>query len=174
MLSENMRPVVGDDAGNNMKWDNLVLDADLYTRTGNYSLLRNVRMQQGLFVELEKKPRVALPYYLMAFYSDLNGFDNVDRLKEAHADNFSSWRSCARVDAGVVNKISSLRSQCGLSDNDFRLMCRKAFSPASYQCHLFTIDECLEMLSLSLDGRIAEINSRLLESERRFIDRFRK
>ena len=30
MLPENMRPVPGDDAGNNMKWDSLVLDTELY------------------------------------------------------------------------------------------------------------------------------------------------
>ena len=28
MLPENMRPVPGDDAGNNMKWDSLVLDTE--------------------------------------------------------------------------------------------------------------------------------------------------
>lgn len=173
MLPETMHPVSGDDAGNNMKWDNLVLDTELYLRTGNYSLLREARMQQGYFVELENKPRIALAYYLMAFYADLNGFDNIEQLKDARISNFSSWKSYAHVDAGVVNKISFLIKECGLNAADIKAMCRKSFVPASYQCHLFTIDECLEILHLAMSGDIGEINSRLKTSESRFVQQFR-
>lgn len=174
MLPENMRPVSGDDVGNNMKWDSLVLDSELYMRTGNYSLLRNVRMQQALFVELEGKLRISLSYYLMAFYSDLNGFDNIERLKAAIADNFSSWKSLARVDAGVVNKIAFLIRKCGLSNSDLKAICRKSFVPASYQCHLFSVDECCEILSLAISGNIEEINSRIKGAENRFVNQFRR
>ena len=174
MLPENMRPVPGDDAGNNMKWDSLVLDAELYMRTGNYSLLREARMQQGLFVELENKPRIALAYYLMAFYADLNGFDSIEQLKDARIDSFNSWKSYAHVDAGVVNKISILIKSCGFSDAELKAICRKSFVPASYQCHLFSIDECMEILSLAMSGNIEEINSRLKDSECRFVRQFRR
>lgn len=174
MLPKEIRRVPGDDTGNNMKWDRLVLESELYTRTGNYSLLWNVRMQQGHFMEIADNPRDALAYYLMAFYSSLNGFDNIKHLKEAQIDNFSSWKSCAHVDVRIVNKISFLIEKCGLSSEEFRIFCKRTFVPASYQCHLFSIGECIEILSFAISGNVAEINSMIENSERRFISQFRK
>ena len=46
-------PVAGDTAGNNLKWDSMKIEADMYLKTGNYSLLRDVRMRQARFTELE-------------------------------------------------------------------------------------------------------------------------
>lgn len=45
-------PVAGDTAGNNLKWDSMKIEADMYLKTGNYSLLRDVRMRQARFTEL--------------------------------------------------------------------------------------------------------------------------
>ena len=47
-------PVAGDTAGNNLKWDSMKIEADMYLKTGNYSLLRDVRMRQARFTELEE------------------------------------------------------------------------------------------------------------------------
>jgi hypothetical protein len=171
MLSVDM-PVKGDETGNNMKWDSLVLESELYMRTGNYALLRNVRMRQGHFVELEGKGRVALAYYCMAFYADLNGFDSLDRMLNAKQARFHMWKSCAHVDVGIINKIFLICSTCGLSDADLKAVCRRSFVPGSFQCHLFTIDECQEILFLARDGSINEISSQISNAENRFLLQF--
>lgn len=98
-------PVAGDTAGNNLKWDSMKIEADMYLKTGNYSLLRDVRMRQARFTELEGNERIAISYYCMAFYADLNGFENLDRLIAARDSSFSDWKCTAHVDVGVVNKI---------------------------------------------------------------------
>ena len=118
MLPDYMRPVPGDGTGNDMRWDSLTLEGELYVRTGNYRLLRDARVRQGRFVELEGNPRIAVAYYCMAFYSDLNGFDSIERLLYYQQDNFRSWRSSASVDAGIVNKIFDLCCRCGISEKE--------------------------------------------------------
>lgn len=57
-------PVAGDTAGNNLKWDSMKIEADMYLKTGNYSLLRDVRMRQARFTELEGNERIAITYLL--------------------------------------------------------------------------------------------------------------
>ena len=103
-------PVAGDTAGNNLKWDSMKIEADMYLKTGNYSLLRDVRMRQARFTELEGNERIAISYYCMAFYADLNGFENLDRLIAARDSSFSDWKCTAHVDVGIVNKIFYLCS----------------------------------------------------------------
>lgn len=66
------------------------IEADMYLKTGNYSLLRDVRMRQARFTELEGNERIAISYYCMAFYADLNGFENLDRLIAARDSSFQT------------------------------------------------------------------------------------
>lgn len=46
-LPMDFTPVAGDTAGNNLKWDSMKIEADMYLKTGNYSLLRDVHMLSG-------------------------------------------------------------------------------------------------------------------------------
>ena len=172
MLPDYMRPIPGDGTGNDMRWDSLTLEVELYLRTGNYRLLRDARVRQGRFVELEGSLRIAVAYYCMAFYSDLNGFDSIERLLYYQQDNFRGWKSTASVDAGIVNKIFDLCCRCGISEKELLTICRKAFIPGIYQCHLFTVKECRELLLMSRDGRIGDINSRIRQAESRFLSQF--
>ena len=172
MLEKDLEPIQGDENGNDLKWDSLVLESDLYLKSGNYALLRDVRVRQARFTELEGKPRIAAAYYLMAFYADLNGFSNLDRLLEAKRRNFQDWKFNAQVEVGIVNKISHFCSQCGISDHELRLICKKSFVSGIYQCHLFTVDECIEILMLARTGNVGEINSRIAAAERRFVSQF--
>lgn len=130
-------PVAGDTAGNNLKWDSMKIEADMYLKTGNYSLLRDVRMRQARFTELEGNERIAISYYCMAFYADLNGFENLDRLIAARDSSFSDWKCTAHVDVGVVNKIFYLCSRCSVSESELlNVFCRSAFKPHTYQYHI--------------------------------------
>lgn len=166
---DNFSPIPGDITGNNMKWDSMKIEADMYLHTGNYTLLRDVRMRQAQFTELEGNERIAISYYCMVFYADLNGFENLNRLLEAKNSGFSNWRCTASVDVGVVNKIFYLCSQCGVSDDELlKVFCLNAFQPKSYQYHIFTINECREMLLLAKCGNIGEINTRIKHAEARF------
>ncbi len=129
-------------------------------------------MRQGRFVELEGNLRIAIAYYCMAFYSGLNGFDSIERLLYYQQDNFRGWKSTASVDAGVVNKILGLCYRCDVTEKELLTICRKAFISGIYQCHLFTTKECRELLLMSRDGRIGEINSRISQAESRFLSQF--
>lgn len=169
MLSDDMRPVENDSTGNNMKWDSLVLDCDLYLKNGNYALLTDTRLKQAQFVELEGKPRIALAYYLMAYYSDLNGFDSMDRMLAARRNRFKDWKSTARIQPGVANKIFSICHGCNITSDELVAFYRKAFVPGVYQCHLFTVDECIELLQAAKNGNIGEINSKISNAESRFV-----
>ena len=111
-------PVAGDTAGNNLKWDSMTIEADMYLKTGNYSLLRDVRMRQARFTELEGNERIAISYYCMAFYADLNGFENLDRLIAARDSSFSDWKCTAHVDVGIFK--TAIRNTDCMSD-DFLL-----------------------------------------------------
>lgn len=166
---ENLSPIPGDTTGNNMKWDSMKIEADMYLRTGNYSLLRDVRIRQARFTESEGNKRIAISYYCMAFYADLNGFENLDRLLEAKSSGFDNWKCAATVDVGVVNKIFSLCSQCNVPEDELlNVFCRNAFQPKSYQYHIFTITECKEILLLAKCGNIGEVNARIRLAEARF------
>lgn len=167
MLSNYMRPIQGDTAGNDIKWDSLVLEAELYLKTGNYALLRDVRYRQARFIELEGNARVAAAYYLMVFYGDLNGFHNAEELISANRHGFSDWKSAATVDPGIVNKISSIIHDCSITDPELEEFFRKSFIPGIYQCHLFSIEECKEILALARAGKISSINSRIADAEGR-------
>ena len=169
MLSDDMRPVKNDDTGNNMKWDSLVRDCDLYLKNGNYALLSDSRLRQAQFVELEGKPRIALAYYLMAYYSDLNGFDSIDRMLAARRNRFKDWKSTSRVQTGVINKIFSICHDCQIAGSELQAFYQKAFVPGVFQCHLFTIQECIDLLQEAKTGNIAEINSRISDAEKRFV-----
>lgn len=172
MLPDYMRPIPGDGTGNDMRWDSLTLEVELYLRTGNYRLLRDAHVRQGRFVELEGNLRIAVSYYCMAFYSDLNGFDSIERLLYYQQDNFRSWKSTASVDAGVVNKIFNLCSRCDVSEKELLTICRKTFISGIYQCHLFTTKECRELLLMARDGNIEEISSRISQAENQFLLQF--
>ncbi len=162
-------PIVGDTTGNNMKWDSMKIEADMYMKTGNYFLLRDVRIRQARFSELENKYRIAISYYCMAFYADLNGFENLERLLEARKSCYYGWKCAAFVDVGVINKIFSLCSQCGISDDELlNTFCRTAFQPKTYQYHIFTIKECRKILMLAKYGNIGEINALIRLAEARF------
>lgn len=163
-------PVAGDTAGNNLKWDSMKIEADMYLKTGNYSLLRDVRMRQARFTELEGNERIAISYYCMAFYADLNGFENLDRLIAARDSSFSDWKCAAHVDVGIVNKIFYLCSRCSVSESELlNVFCRSAFKPHTYQYHIFTIKECQELLLLAKNGQIGEINNRMQHATARFL-----
>lgn len=172
MLQDYMRPVPGDDAGNDMRWDGLVLEAELYLRTGNYRLLRDVRVRQARFSELEGNCRIAVAYYCMAFYSGLNGFDSVERLLYHRQAGFRDWKSAASVDAGTVNKIFDLCCRLGIQEKELLSICREVFVSGVYQCHLFTTAECRELLLMARDGMIGEIGARIADAERRFLSQF--
>lgn len=129
MLSQYMKPIQGDSAGNDLKWDSLVLEAELYLKTGNYALLRDVRHRQARFVELEGNTRIAAAYYLMVFYGDLNGFRNAEEIISANRNGFSGWKSSAMVDPGIINKISAIIHDCAISDSELEEFFRKAFIP---------------------------------------------
>lgn len=161
-------PLLGDYAGNNIKWDSMKLEADMYLRTGNYALLRDVRMRQALFTESEGELRIALSYYCMVFYTDLNGFSNMDHLKEARLFNFRDWNCTAKVDVGIVNKIFFLCSQLSIADDELlSVFCYKAFKPKSYLYHIFTVKECTDILLLSKQGNIGRINLMIQFAESR-------
>ena len=146
------------------------IEADMYLKTGNYSLLRDVRMRQARFTELEGNERIAISYYCMAFYADLNGFENLDRLIAARDSSFSDWKCTAHVDVGVVNKIFYLCSRCSVSESELlNVFCRSAFKPHTYQYHIFTIKECQELLLLAKNGQIGEINNRIQHATARFL-----
>lgn len=163
-------PVAGDTAGNNLKWDSMKIEAGMYLKTGNYSLLRDVRMRQARFTELEGNERIAISYYCMAFYADLNGFENLDRLIAARDSSFSNWKCTAHVDVGVVNKIFYLCSRCSVSESELlNTFCRSAFKSHTYQYHIFTIKECQELLLLAKNGHIGEINNRIQHATARFL-----
>lgn len=163
-------PIAGDTAGNNLKWDSMKIEADMYLKTGNYALLRDVRMRQARFTELTGNERIAISYYCMAFYADLNGFDNLDQLISAHASGYSGWTCTAHIDVGVVNKIFFLCSRCSVSEPELlNVFCRSAFKPKTYQYHIFTVKECQELLSLAKNGHIREINSRIQLATARFL-----
>lgn len=166
-MTEYCVPVTGDSTGNDMKWDSMRLEARLYQRSGNYALLRDVRYRQARFCELEGKDRCALAYYCMVFYSDLNGFSSADRVDLARRD--PEWRSSARVDAGLVNRIFRLCSRAGISDHELlETFCVKSFVPAAYRCHLFSIRECCEILMEARDGKAGGISGRIRGAESRF------
>lgn len=169
MLPENLRPVPGDDMGNNIKWDALVADSELYIRTGNYSALRDVRMMQGRFVELDGKPEYALLYYCMVFYADLNGFSSTRQFLRCKDSGFIGWKSFCRIDPGIINKIFHIVNRLDLPDSALTATCDRAFTPALYCCHLFTIKECKEILILARDGNIGKINSMISAAERNLI-----
>ena len=172
MLSQYMKPIQGDSAGNDIKWDSLVLETDLYLKTGNYALLRDVRHRQARFVELEGNSRIAAAYYLMVFYGDLNGFRNAEEIISANRNGFSGWKSSATVDPGIVNKISTIIHDCAISDTDLEEFFQKSFIPGIYQCHLFTVEECKEILELARAGKIGSINSRIADAEGRLKQQF--
>ena len=155
-------PVAGDTAGNNLKWDSMKIEADMYLKTGNYSLLRDVRMRQARFTELEGNERIAISYYCMAFYADL--------LIAARDSSFSDWKCTAHVDVGIVNKIFYLCSRCSVSESELlNVFCRSALKPLTYQYHIFTIKECQELLLLAKNGQIGEINNRIQHATARFL-----
>lgn len=167
MLSHYMRPIQSDTIRNNVKWDSLVLESELYLKTGNYALLRDVRYRQARFVELMGNFKIAVTYYLMVFYGDLNGFHNVREIISVNQCNFSDWKSAATVEPGIVNKISSIIHNCSITDSELEKLFRKTFIPGIYQCHLFSIDECKEILSLARAGKISSINSKIADAESR-------
>lgn len=164
-------PVSGDLAGNDLKWESMKLEMRLYRRTGNYALAGDVSRRQARFCEMEGNERIAIAYYCTAFYADLNGFRTSGEVQDARRD--PAWRSSARVDVGIVNRIFLLCSRCGVSDDELRtVFCKKAFTPAAYFCHLFTATECADILFMARDGRIQEIRDRIRAAEARFLEAF--
>ena len=144
-----------------------MLETELYLKTGNYALLCDVRYRQAKFAELKGNSRIAVAYYLMVFYGNLNGFRNAEELIFANRNRFSGWKSTATVDLGIVNKISSIIQNYSISDTDLEEFFQKSFIPGIYLCHLFTIEECKEILELARAGKISSINSKIADAEDR-------
>lgn len=167
----NLSPISDDTTENiKLKWDLMKIKADMYLKTGNYSLLRDVRIHQAQFAELTGNERIAISYYCMAFYANLNGFNNLNQLISAHASNYFGWTCTAHIDIGVVNKIFYLCSKCSISESELlNVFCRFAFKPKTYQYHIFTVKECQELLLLAKNGQIGKINSQIQLATARFL-----
>jgi hypothetical protein len=169
----NFEPVAGDFAGNDLKWAYLQAEVELYLRTGNYALLRDVRLRQAKFCEAEGEKRIALSYYCYVYYGDLNGFRSMDELLSKRYDDLTLWKSTARVDVGIVNKIFALCAECEIdTDELLYTFCQQTFIPRMYGCHLFTIQECRDILLLARDGKIGLIDDRISHAEACFRSQF--
>lgn len=152
------------------EWESLKIEVDLYFRSGSYTLLRDARIRQAELIESDGELRIALAYYCMAFYIDLNGFENRHRLLYEKRSNFRNWTCTARIDLELTEKIFSLASQCGISEKELLdVFCSSAFRSKSFLYHIFTVNECKEILMLAKEKNISKIHSYIESAKARFL-----
>ena len=167
-------PVSGDDAGNDLRWDNLVLLSELYLRNGNYEQLAVIREMQGDFCSKDGNYKAALPYYIMSFYCSLNGFTSIDSFISHRNTQFRNWKPSCEVSFRIINKIFSFLKVSGLGTTALDDLAHKAFVPGIFPMHLFSIDDSYKILRLAGQGDIQTINDMITKARDNLISEYQQ
>jgi len=137
----------------------------------NFGLYRNCRYHMHLFLMEEKHRKDALAMLTEVVYYDLSGLGNGYNPQYLHitAEFFFPYtKSIAKTAPGIISAIMKCQEEIGLTDEELRETLLNRISTLSAPLHLFTPEECVDIIFMEVRQDEDALNKIYAKAERRF------
>lgn len=137
----------------------------------NFGLYRNCRYHMHLFLMEEKRSKDALAMLTEVVFYDLSGLGNgydPQYLYITAQYFFPYTKSIAKTAPGIISAIMKCQDEIGLTDEELREMLLDRMSTLSAPLHLFTPEECVEIVFMEVLRDEEALNKIYEKAERRF------
>lgn len=136
----------------------------------DFGLYRNTRLSMYSFLMEENRYKDAFSCLCEVLYSDLSGLGNSERLffsDDSKSHRFSlglKLKSCfpyensfVRIASGIKEHLADLQGKLGLDNTALKNALRAEFEKCSLPYHIFTVDECVEIVMGELNNQIEHV-----------------
>lgn len=136
----------------------------------DFGLYRNTRLSMYEFLMEEKRYRDAFSCLCEVLYSDFSGLGNGDSLffsDDAKSHRFSLGlklescfpyeKSIVRIAPGIKENLVDLQKKLGLDNTTLENAVRTEFEGCSLPYHVFTVDECVEIVMSELNNQTEQV-----------------
>ena len=136
----------------------------------DFGLYRNTRLSMYDFLMEENRYKDAFSYLCEVLYSDFSGLSNGERL--FFSDDTRSYRfslglklkSCfpyeksfVKIAPGIKRYLIDLQGKLGLDNDALKNAVRAEFEKCSLPYHIFTVDECVEIVMGELNNQTEQV-----------------
>ncbi|MBB6635691.1 SAP domain-containing protein [Cohnella thailandensis] len=152
-------------------WDHLNKRSMEHAAARNFGLYRNCRYHMHLFLMEEKRSKDALAMLAEVVFYDLSGLGNGYNPQYLHitADYFFPYtKSIVKTAPGIISALMICQEEIGLTDEEFREMLLDQMSRLSAPLHLFTPEECVDIVFMEVRQDEEALNKIYTKAERRF------
>ena len=141
----------------------------------NFGLYRNSRYHMHLFLMEEKRIKDALAMLAEVVFYDLcglgNGYD--ERYLFITAGYFFPYtKSIAKTAPGIIDAIMKCKNDLGLTDEEFRGIMLNRMSMLRAPVHLFTHEECVNILFAEIRQEEETLNKIYAKAKQRFKQKY--
>ena len=141
----------------------------------NYGLYRNCRYNMSVFLQEEKRYREALTMLSEVIFYDLSGLDNNFNLEylNIYAKSYFPYKdSIATTAPGILKAILKCQEELGISEDELKAELLDTMKELNVPFHLFTPEECVEIVFLEINEDAEELTKVYEKSKRRFKQKY--
>lgn len=141
----------------------------------NFGMYRNCRLSMFHFLGEEDRTRDALLMLAEVVFYDLSGLHNGydPRLLSIWAEHFFPYKeSSATIAPGVISHLTDCQDRLGLPDGELRGMLLQRMSRLRAPFHLFTPEQCVDIVYLEMHQDERALTAMYAVAERRFKEKW--
>jgi len=142
-----------------------------YISNREYDMYNHCRHQMYKFLLEENRPDNAIKMLIEVSYYDLSGLCSgfvIDIKEDIRRYAFPYSQSQVRLKPTTIKEFAKYKTIKGLSDSEFKEMIIDHINKFSMKLHIFTIEECADIVLNEINENIDELSNIYSNSEQRF------